>query len=250
MKIIKYRSYNDIDIQFIDKHNHIIEHCTYTNFKRGNIHNPFDKTVYGVGFLGVGEYKTTATESKFDRRDYKCWGTMIARCYCISKKNDYPAYVGITTMCEEWLNFQNFAKWYEENHYDVPSNERMHIDKDILFSGNKVYSPDTCIFVPQRINMLFTNKSNKKGLPNGLSKNIKGYSVRYNGLLIGEYETLEEAFEKYAIAKKEAILNIAEEYKQYIPKKLYEALIKYEVRIDNDKNFNVVKCQPIDPSFH
>ena len=59
---------------------------------------------------------------------------------------------------EGWHNFQNFAKWYEDNYYEIEE-EQMHLDKDILVKGNKVYSPDTCVFVPETINGLFV-KSN------------------------------------------------------------------------------------------
>ena len=62
---------------------------------------------------------------------------------------------------------QIFSDWSDENKYKC--GERLHIYKDILYPGNKIYSPDTCILVPQRINLLFMNKPNKRGLPNGIS---------------------------------------------------------------------------------
>ena len=72
-----------------------------------------------------------------------------------------------------WHNYQNFAQWFNENRYDVEG--RLHIDKDILYPGNKIYCPDTCLLVPQRINMLFLNKPNKRGLPNGIIKSSDKY---------------------------------------------------------------------------
>ena len=71
------------------------------------------------------------------------------------------------------MNFQNFAQWYDNHKYECDG--RLHIDKDIKYPGNKLYSPYHCILVPQRINMLFSNKLNKRGLPNGIDKNKKGY---------------------------------------------------------------------------
>ena len=56
MKIIKYRNYNDIDVEFLDDHHFIKEHEIYVNFKNGNIKNPYDKTMGGVGYIGVGKY--------------------------------------------------------------------------------------------------------------------------------------------------------------------------------------------------
>ena len=93
------------------------------------------------------------------------------------------------------------------------------------------------MLVPQRINMLFANKPNKRGLPNGIVQYKHGFLVKYSGEDYGVKETLEEAFELYADKKKEAIINIANEYKSVIPNKLYEALLSYEVRIDVDKNY-------------
>ena len=36
MKIIKYRNYNDIDVEFLDDHHFIKEHQIYVNFKNGS----------------------------------------------------------------------------------------------------------------------------------------------------------------------------------------------------------------------
>lgn len=68
---------------------------------------------------------------------------MIKRCYnqkCLLKDNTYRG----CSVCDEWLNFQNFGEWYDENYYEVP-NEVMDLDKDILHKGNKIYSPDNCV---------------------------------------------------------------------------------------------------------
>ena len=136
---------------------------------------------------------------------------------------------------EKWHNYQNFAKWFEENKYEV--NERLHIDKDILCPGNKIYCEEMCMLVPQRINMLFANKPNKRGLPNGIEQYKHGFLVKYSGEDYGVKETLEEAFELYADKKKEAIINIANDYKDIIPHRLYQALLNYKVKIDVDKNY-------------
>ena len=57
MKIVAYRNSEDIDVQFQDKFYYIKEHQTYSNFKSGAIKNPYDKTVFNVGYLGVGRHK-------------------------------------------------------------------------------------------------------------------------------------------------------------------------------------------------
>lgn len=160
---------------------------------------------------------------------------MLSRCYV--DKEGQPAYYNKRIVCNEWLNFQMFCDWHKNNLYCV--NERLHVDKDILYPGNNLYSPDTCLLVPQRINMLFVNKPNKRGLPNGISKTKYGYSAKYNQIELGIFDTVEEAFSYYAKAKEEKIREVTEEYKNIIPKKVYDALFKYKVSIEYDKNYKV-----------
>ena len=56
MQIIRYNNWNDIDIQFLDEFQYIKEHQTYSNFKSGSIKNPYDRNVYGIGYLGEGNH--------------------------------------------------------------------------------------------------------------------------------------------------------------------------------------------------
>ena len=233
MRIIRYDSISDIDIQFMDDYGHIVHNAMYTNFKNGQIKNPYDKTTYGVGYLGSGKYMDKADGKVVE--SYNVWHDMIRRCYSEKSKEKFKAYFHVCTVSKLWHNYQNFAEWFNENKYEIDG--RLHIDKDILYPGNKIYCPDTCLLVPQRINMLFLNKPNKRGLPNGIIRCSDRYLVKYNGVEHGCGKTLEEAFELYAKVKKDAIIKIANEYKDIIPRKLYNALIQYNVIINIDKNY-------------
>lgn len=234
MKIIAYRSSSDIDVEFLDSHHYIKKNVTYSNFIRGTILNPFDPNTHGIGYTGDGDY-LSVDDGKTDTV-YIAWTAMLERCYGFNAPKKYSAYCGVTTVCEEWLNFQNFAQWYEDNKYETDG--RLHLDKDIKYPGNKVYSPYHCLLVPQRINMLFTNKPNNRGLPNGIHKTKSGrYRAEYNTNRLGTYDTVKEAYAVYSKAKKDTIIQIANEYKDKIPNELYEALLDYEVRIENDKNW-------------
>lgn len=153
-------------------------------------------------------------------------------------KTVHPTYKGCT-VCDEWHNFQVFAKWYDENYY-LLDDQRTELDKDILIKGNKTYSPETCVFVPQRINGLFTKREKDRGnLPIGVSlhKKYNKYYSRYNNGLgktihLVSYNTPEEVFYLgYKPHKEQLIKEIADEYKGKIPQKLYEAMYKYEVEI-------------------
>ena len=127
------------------------------------------KLYLGLGYYGNGRYV-----SKLDGKHtlaYKKWRAMIVRCY--SEKYifaEHPTYKDCT-VCNQWHNFQNFAEWFENNYYEIPG-EIMDLDKDILVEGNKVYSPDTCVIIPQFLNKIFNHTKNKKsGLPLGVKKN-------------------------------------------------------------------------------
>lgn len=230
MKIVKIDTSNSIDIEFQDEHHYIKQNTTYSNFKSGSISNPYFPTVCGVGYLGVGRFATNN-----NCVEYVTWKDMLERCYSEKDKLDHKSYFGISEVCNDWLDYQNFGEWYESNKYEV--NERLHLDKDIKYPGNKIYSPYHCLLVPQRINMLFSNKPNKRGLPNGIEKYKKGYLAKYGGEELGVYPTLEEAYAVYANAKENKIKEVADEYKGIIPKETYEALYDYKVRIENDKNY-------------
>lgn len=228
MKVIKVLPDDRIIVQFQDKYKYEKD-IHYNNFKRGTIANPYDKTNCGVACVGIGKYKSVKENGRHTR-EYSTWNDMIVRCYKEKDRHLHPAYKDCI-VCEEWLNFQIFTEWYHENYYEI-DNGRMHLDKDILIENNKVYSPKTCIFVPQRINMLFASKPNKYNLPSGISLTYnKKYHTNYNGVYIGTYETLTEAMIYYNEEKIICIREIAEEYKSKIPKKLYDALYMFNGNI-------------------
>lgn len=226
MQIIGYRKQSDIDVKFLDEFNYVRDHTTYSNFQRGEIKNPYDKTICNVGYIGVGVYQTGT--AKKHTPEYQNWTCMIRRCYDLMLKERYSSYFGDCTVCDEWHNFQIFSKWYNDNIYQVGT-ERMHIDKDILIPGNRLYSPDTCLIVPQRINMLFLQKPNKYVLPNGIKPSSSGrYEAKYNGKYLGVFDSIEKAAIAHDREKKNAIIKVANEYKGKIPEKLYDALLAWE----------------------
>ena len=90
--------------------------------------------------------------------EYNIYHDMLKRCYYPKYQERYPTYKGCKV--EDYLlNFQHMGEWIDDNYYEIPG-EKMCLDKDILCKGNKMYSRDTCIFVPNRINVLFTKRDN------------------------------------------------------------------------------------------
>ena len=237
MVITRYRFNYDIDVYF-PEYDWIFEHTQYTAFKNGNIKCPYERRYYGKGFLGEGKYKMSINGKKTDR--YNIWHRMLQRCYDPKFHEKYPTYKGCKV--EEYLlNFQNMGEWLEENYYEIPG-ERMCLDKDILCKGNKIYSRDTCIFVPERINTLFVKNDNSRGdTPIGVTPTSSGnYRVDCNNgngkqIYLGSYSTEEEAFQVYKQYKEKVIKEVIDSYEGVIPEpyysKLKKAMYEYEVEI-------------------
>ena len=230
MKIIEYRSSLDIDVQFEDGNK--VYNKSYGSFKRGNIKNYYYPNIFGVACLGNEKCFNNGKLTK----EYVCWHGMIERCYSENSLKQKPTYENCV-VCDEWLCFENFKKWYDVNFYQV-DNEVMSLDKDILNKGNKIYSPNTCVFVPQTINTLFVKRDKSRGkYPIGITEGKYSYQVRMNigGKVIhlGNFNTIEESFNCYKENKEAYIKEMAEKYKNKIPMKLYEAMINYKVEIND-----------------
>lgn len=232
MKIVDIQDATHVMIEFQDEYMAKVK-TVYEAVVKGNVKNPYERKIFGIGYLGEGNIQTHNTP------EYQNWFEIMARCYDERLKEKNSAYFGIVTVCEEWHNFSNFGKWYRENKYKVDG--RLHIDKDIKIHGNKIYSPNTCILIPQRINMMFMNKENKRGLPTGIYEVKNGFQARYNTVNLGTYDSIEKAYSVYASAKENAIKKVAQEYKGIIPDSTYEILINYKVMIDDDKNYNPIR---------
>ncbi len=239
MVIKKYRGAWDIDVYF-PEYNWVAKHINYSNFKKGNIKCPYEPRTYGVGYLGEGKYKTR--ENGKLTYEYKIYYSMIQRCYDPKYQEKEPTYEGCTI--EDYLlNFQHMGEWINNNYYEVPG-EKMHLDKDILCKGNKTYSRETCIFVPQRINKLFTKRDNDRGdCPIGVTPSSSGNYQVYcssgygKSVYLGTYLTKEEAFQVYKQYKEKVIKEVINSYKGIIPEPYYsrlkEAMYNYEVEIDD-----------------
>ena len=239
MIIKKYRKYSDIDVYF-PEYDWTFEHAEYQSFKKGEIKCPYEPGTFGVGYLGEGKYKTRENGKLTD--EYKIWYHMVERCYDPKYHEKRSTYKDCKV--EDYLlDFQHMATWIDENYYEVPG-EVMCLDKDILCKGNKVYSRETCIFVPERINLLFTKRDNDRGKdPIGVYQSPSGNYQAYcnNGygkqIKLGSYKTKEEAFEAYKQYKEKVIKEVIDSYEGRIPEpyysKLRTAMYNYKVEIDD-----------------
>lgn len=114
--------------------------------------------------------------------------------------------------------------------------EGFELDKDILVKGNKVYSPETCCFVPKEVNSFFTRCNKARGeYPVGVVKSNNKFRARIgaNRKSLGTFNTPEEAFNAYIVAKKEGAKILAKKYKNNLLKKCYQAIINYKIEIND-----------------
>ena len=188
-----------------------------------------EPTMCGIGYHGLEGVDCTS-------ESYLKWHDMINRCYNAKFHERQPQYKECT-VCGEWLNYSNFKVWYDQHKIQGMS---LDLDKDILFKGNKVYSPETCCFVPHAINTLFlSNKSARGDYPIGVSyekdkEKFRAY-MAFMGrqIKLGTFDTAEDAFARYKEYKEDFIQDMAEQYRDEIPNKVYEAMMGWKIEIDD-----------------
>ena len=250
MKIAEYDNANDIIVEFQDEHKYRL-HTQYQAFKKGKCKNPFFASVFGYGYLGIDKKGSVPKMSEFKdgktviTREYQKWQSMLKRCFDNKYKEKKPTYKDITC-CDRWLCFANFLEDFEilKQEHNWNKDEKLTLDKDILYKNNKIYSLENCVLVPDWINLLFIKRDNDRGsYPVGVTyhKQSKKYlaNCRINGKKIGLglYSTPEQAFNAYKIAKEQEIKRVADDCvsKGYITKdsRLYNAMMGYQIKIDD-----------------
>lgn len=118
------------------------------------------KPLYGVG-VNDSDYVTQPSMGErcpyFDK-----WASMLRRCYAGKHAPSYKD----CEVCDEWLTFSNFKNWMQSKNW-----EGLDLDKDILVRGNRIYSEETCVFIPPFVNLILFgagNKQKKSNLPLGV----------------------------------------------------------------------------------
>ena len=110
------------------------------------------------------------------------------------------------------------------------------LDKDILLKGNKIYSEDTCCFVPQEINTFYTKSKKIRGLyvvgvsfDKKLQKFVAVLSVDGKSRTLGYFDNEWSAFLAYKKAKESRAKELAEKWRGQIDDRVYEKLMNYKV---------------------
>lgn len=182
-----------------------------------------------LGF-GINDSEHQIAKRKTTELSYKEWTSMIRRCYSPKYHKKKPTYIGCQ-VCDEWKYFSNFERWFLKNYKDG-----YVLDKDVLIQGNRVYSPNTCCFVPTHINCLLPSKNIRRGLyklgvyvQNG--KYVAQCCIGKVQRRVGVFDNEDDAHEAYKKAKYSEIRRVATEaYKNgSIDKRVYDALLNYKI---------------------
>ena len=138
---------------------------------------------------------------------YRTWKGMLGRCYSVKYQERYPTYVGCT-VAPEWLTFSRFKSWMMEQNWQ--GNE---LDKDFKIKDNKIYGEETCLFIPQALNLLLGDCGRARGLyPIGVYWNKTNGRFQARVVIagikkyLGSFDSPELASAVYVVAKNEEII--------------------------------------------
>lgn len=178
-------------------------------------------TVFGVG-INDAPYEVTL-KNKSMCPIYSAWKSMLCRCYGAT----IPKYYEECTVVKEWHLFSNFLSWAETQ--DYIGNQ---LDKDFRVPGNKVYGPDTCVFIPNKLNQFFKpyrGKYAKDVYPNGTGRFIA--RIKFDGVRcgLGFFDNINDAIKAVNVFLAEKLGEIALEstnpfFKQVLDTKINELL--------------------------
>jgi len=190
--------------------------------------------VFGVG---VNDWVGNISVGGKIIREYQLWQNMLERCFSEKYKQNQPTYEGVTCS-KEWLSMTTFIE--DVSQMKGCGLEGGELDKDILAKGNKLYSKETCCFVPKEVNYLLTKRDNSRGeWPVGVcfdkasGKFVAQLNINGKRKHLGLFTTPEEAFQAYKLAKEAHIKVVAQKWQHLLDERVFQALLDYEVNIDD-----------------
>lgn len=194
-----------------------------------------NKLLYGVGVYSRGKYACSINNKR--TKEYQLWSGMIRRCYPYKTQDKSKTYQDCT-VSENFKNFQFFAEWCNQQ---IGFNlHGWELDKDILVRDNKVYSEDTCCFVPRDLNALLVKRNKSRGkLKIGVcwctthEKFVASCGMRGKYKRIGYYSTELEAYLAYKRFKESYVKSQTEIYRDQLDPRTYQALLKWESNIND-----------------
>ena len=201
------------------------------------------RKIHGVGINDL-DYTVIVTETvgyvdgkQKQKVIWKCpyytkWIMMLSRCYSKTLHKALPRYENCA-VCDEWLLLSNFKAWMEKQDW-----EGKHLDKDLIVRGNRMYSPETCCFIPEKLNIFMVECNASRGdFPIGVSwRSDRGkFRARCNNPFtrkeehLGYFSDLVDAHNAwlsrklelcegfYGIVEDEIVSKLIDRYKEYNP---------------------------------
>ena len=188
-------------------------------------------SVYGVGYLG-GNLELKASYNGKKCPIYDRWFRMLERCYSKKVHERFPTYIGCY-ISDEFKDYSKWRVWYDNYQY---KHDGWQLDKDLLVKGNKIYSSETCVFLPHIINSVLTKSNKTRGKYligvyfDTHNNKFKACMTKYGkNTTLGYFENETDAHLAYKEAKEEYLKELAEEYKDMLDPRAYNALMSYEV---------------------
>lgn len=235
--ITKYINHKEVYVKFLDTGYETKAY--FGNIKKGIVRDRTVPSILGVGIIGDEVTKVNGNRLK----EYNLWHHMLERCYCDKFHVKCPTYLGCT-VSKDFKHFKIFKSWCQQQiGFGCLDDKGKHfeLDKDLLIKGNKVYSEDTCCFIPREINVaLIYNQTKKGNHPIGVSFNkVSNKFVAYvkkgegSREYLGYFEDVSVAFLAYKEAKEAYLKELANKWKGKIDPRVYEALIEWEINIDD-----------------
>ena len=230
-KVLKYNDRANVEIQFLKTGFEMVARLSH--IRNGKVKDPYSPSVYGIGVVGT---KYPSRVNGVQTKECALWYSMLKRCYSDAFKKKRPTYEG----CKCSDNFLHYEYFYEWCHKQVGfNNEGWHLDKDLLIKGNKVYSEDSCVFIPAEINSLLIKSTASRGEHligvhwSNTNKAFRARVCKNKGKRehLGLFKTELEAFNAYKEAKESFIKEQAEKWKGKIDNRAYNALMNYTVDI-------------------
>ncbi len=227
-EIIEYNNSNDVTIKFIDTG--YITKTQVPNISSGVIKDKYIPSILEIGIVG-NKYPTTINYKS--TKEYQIWNSILNRCYNPKIHNIKPTY----SNCSISTTFKFYESFYEWCQQQIGfHNQDWELDKDLLIKNNKVYSENTCVFLPQEINTFLTKRGNNRGnYPIGVSfdSNSKKFKAQISKgskkIHLGLFNTPKQAYLIYKNAKEDYCKELANKYKSDLDPRAYTALINYRV---------------------
>lgn len=188
----------------------------------------------------------TGTKNKYEKHrslSWRRWCDIVQRCREGGKFQERRiTYKGVLN---RFSDFQNFTNWsISQIGYDIKDDKgQLYVlDKDILSEEFKVYSEDTCLFVPKSINNFILGSGRIRGdYPVGVYKHKQSglfhsrIKIEAKQKSLGYFTDPLSAHRAWQKAKYEMTYSIADSFKN-THEKLYEGLSKWAMKIEAEYN--------------